>query len=107
MLFNSFSEIFSSFLESFFAEESEHVFLVSLNAWLVERINFQHIAAQGATHFEEIDKFAYCRSRDFRNLYYDVRHSAVNVSEDCSCLRGTIHLREMKTKNNTTIDSLN
>ena len=68
-------------LVSRLVEQGEHVLLVRLDARLVERIDFQHIAADAAGFFEEVEELADVVLVDFREGNLEVGHTAIDVGE--------------------------
>ena len=82
-------------LIAWLAKKSEHVLLVSLNAWLVERIHTEDIAADTASLLEEIEEGSEVVLVDALDAERELRHAAVDVSELCSELCHRVALLNM------------
>ena len=62
-------------------EQRKHVFLVSFNARLVERVHLEDVSAHSASFLEEVDEFAAAFLADFGHGDNHGRHTAVDVSQ--------------------------
>ena len=80
------------FLVAGFFEEGKHIFLVSLNAGLVERIYTEDVAADTACSLEEVDELAEDVLADFGEDNSHIGYTAVNVGDTCAELCHLVYL---------------
>ena len=74
-------QILFALLIAFFAEQSEHILLVCLDAWLIEGIYAEQIAGDAAGLLEEVNEVAEVPFIRAVDLEHDIRRAAVNVRE--------------------------
>ena len=80
----SLQQFFSFFLIARLSKKCKHVFLVALNARLVERIDTQYVAAHAACKLEEVEQLTKIELILLRDLYHQVRYISIRMCKDCS-----------------------
>ena len=65
-------------------EEGKHIFLVSLHAGLIERIDTQDVTADATRLLKEVDQLSEVVLVEFGNLDANLRNAAVEVCEWCA-----------------------